>query len=191
MIGDMVASVMDEFEILPPRQGVFVADNARNCTTAIRSLVKHYHPTEPADGRRGRCLGHIINLAAQAFIYGGGNEAFVNDADHAEELSIRDQAAIAEEQRLWRKMGLFGKFHNVVRFIRASHNREQSFNGVVKMLVEQAEAQWADIRGGVHGVGAVAENNERVCESSGNLFRITLTAFGVRDSYLNSLRRSS
>jgi hypothetical protein len=64
-------------------------------------------------------------------------------------------------------MGSFGKFHNVVRFIRASHNREQSFNGVVKMLVEQAEAQWADMRGGVGGVGAVAEYDERQGEWSG------------------------
>ena len=63
-IADIVATVIDDFEILPHQLGVYVADNAGNYTTTIRSLVEHYHPDEPNNSRRGRCLGYIINLAA-------------------------------------------------------------------------------------------------------------------------------
>jgi hypothetical protein len=154
-MADTMAAVIDDFEILPHQLGVYVADNAGNCTTTIRSLVEHYHPEESNNSRRGRCLGHIINLAAQAFIYGHKSEAFVNQAEHAAELSIRDQAAIAEEQRLWREKGAFGKFHNVVRYINSSYLREQRFQSIVKMLVDETAT-----RGG-GGFGAATEYEER------------------------------
>ena len=58
--------------------GVFIADNVGNYNIIIRALVKRYFSNESKGARRGRCLGYIINLAAQAFIYSKKNKAFVN-----------------------------------------------------------------------------------------------------------------
>lgn len=78
-IAEVIAAVVKEFEILPNKLGVYVADNASNCDRACKELVYRLHEGKEDEGsRRSRCLGHIINLAAQAFIYGEKNEAFIN-----------------------------------------------------------------------------------------------------------------
>ena len=125
-IAEVMTGVIEEFEVVD-KLGVFVADNATNCDMACKVLAQRFFPEEEEGSRRSRCLGHIINLAAQAFIYGKENEAFINAAEYSEEVSIRDQTAIAEEQNLWRTKGAFGKLHNLIKFVRASPQRQQAF----------------------------------------------------------------
>jgi hypothetical protein len=139
-IAEIIERVVKEFEI-QDKLGVYVADNASNCNSACNSLVRRLHEGEEDGSRRSRCLGHIINLAAQAFIYGKDNEAFINQAEFEEELSGRDQVAIAREQALWRSRGSFGRLHNIVKWMRASPQRRQEFEMVIKMVVSQAKAR--------------------------------------------------
>jgi hypothetical protein len=136
-IAEIITGVVEEFEI-QNKLGVYVADNASNCNAACRELVLRFHPNEEEGSRRSRCLGHIINLAAQAFIYGKDGEAFVNAAEYTEELTYRDQAAVAREQSLWRSRGSFGKLHNVVKHIKASPQRRQDFQAITEMIITQA-----------------------------------------------------
>jgi hypothetical protein len=142
--GEAIAAIIEaliySFDI-EPKLGVFIADNASNCDTACESLVKRLRPNEDENSRRSRCLGHIINLAAQAFIYGKKNETFIVEAEQVEQLTIRDEQALIREQSLWRTRGSFGKFHNVVKFIRASYLRRREFQAVVEMVVAQSIAR--------------------------------------------------
>jgi hypothetical protein len=60
-----------------------------------------------------RYLGHIINLAAKAFLFRKDADAFKEESETKKKLSKLE--AVRE---LWRKKGLIGKFHNTISFIR-------------------------------------------------------------------------
>ena len=72
-----------EFEI-EDRVGVYVGDNAGNVDTAVEALVRRFQPNESEKGRRLRCCGHIINLAAKVFLLGTNCEAFEDKINIAE-----------------------------------------------------------------------------------------------------------
>jgi hypothetical protein len=149
-IADIVLKLMGEYDIRE-RWGVLVADNAENNDTACKKIVSEIYPTEGDGARRARCFGHMINLAAKAFIYGQNNEGFLVEAEQVFTMTARNQSAVQKEMALWRKKGSFGKFHNVVKYIRASPQREQRFNALLELAVAQI------------GVGVevvTAENNE-------------------------------
>ena len=120
--------------------GVMVADNATNCDSACAALVQQLRPEEDKAGRRVRCFGHILNLAAQAFIYSKENEAFVSEVEQAVELSAHEQQAAKYEMTLWRQRGAFGKLHNVIKHIKASPQRQQQFKRIIKsVLIKRGE----------------------------------------------------
>ena len=104
------------------RLRVYVGDNASNINTAVRFLIRRFHPKEAKNlsVRRLRCFGHIINLAAKAFLFGNDCEAFIDDVEVAERATARDERYLAAEQVKWRSRGPVGKFHNIVAYIRAS-----------------------------------------------------------------------
>lgn len=73
-LAEYVIAVIQELK-LDENIGVFVGDNAGNVDTAIDAIVRRLRPNEAPGLRRSRCLGHIINLAAKAFIHGADVEA--------------------------------------------------------------------------------------------------------------------
>ena len=56
--------------------GVFVSDNVDTNSVAVRLLVKQLKLEPSWLNRRGRCFGHVINLAAKAFLFGSDTAAF-------------------------------------------------------------------------------------------------------------------
>jgi hypothetical protein len=62
-------------------------------------------------------LGHIINLAAQAFLFGKNIEAF-EDGDLADLETV---------YHLWQQAGPVGQIHYLVAFIRSTSQRRQDF----------------------------------------------------------------
>ncbi|EXU94577.1 hAT family dimerization domain protein [Metarhizium robertsii] len=105
------------------RIGAGVCDNASSNDTCLVSLFRQLSPPmteEDIRNHRTRCFGHIINLAARAFLWG-------EDADSFEREAFTEAAFQVEERelRLWRKRGAVGKLHNIVRFIRASPQRRE------------------------------------------------------------------
>ena len=58
------------------RLGVFVADNLETNDVAWKGVINELHPGRDPKASRSRCLGHIINLAAKAFLFGNNTEAF-------------------------------------------------------------------------------------------------------------------
>lgn len=74
-------------------------------------------------------MGHIINLIAKAFLVGNRSETYETDIAVAEDVSDLEGAT-----RLWRKQGAIGKLHNLIRFIRASPQREELFMDLAEAI---------------------------------------------------------
>ncbi|RYP56930.1 hypothetical protein DL770_010799 [Monosporascus sp. CRB-9-2] len=105
-----VLDVIDTFQIRS-KIDYFTLDNAKDNDTAMEVIGAELG-FEGAS-RRGRCLGHTLNLSAKALLFGHDVEAF--------EASIYGEEALTEaEHELWRKKGPVGKLHNMVVTIHRS-----------------------------------------------------------------------
>jgi hAT family C-terminal dimerisation region len=120
-IAASVQQVVQEYEI-QPRLGCFILDNASSNDTAVEMLGKTYkwakneHKT-----RRLRCMGHIINLVAQAFILGEKQEMF-------EQALVRAERGEEDNSvKLWQLCGPIGKLHYTLVFILRTPQRRQAF----------------------------------------------------------------
>jgi hypothetical protein len=72
-----IQSTMKTYNLGESAIGCFVLDNAYNNDTCIRQLGTELGwASDEAKQRRLRCFGHIINLAAQAYLFGEKDEAF-------------------------------------------------------------------------------------------------------------------
>jgi hypothetical protein len=125
-IAEVVIPVLEEYEV-SQNLGVFVTDNADSNDTAIRAILKSLRPDLNISDRRARCLGHIINLAAKAFIFSKGVTAFEASVNAAGESAEFDSDSMQQAQAEWRQRGAIGKFHNIVVFIRSSPQRREAF----------------------------------------------------------------
>ena len=94
-MGDLIEELALQLNL-----GVFIADNVGNVDVAVNVIVHRFLPKEKDEvsPRRSRCLGYIINLAAKAFLLKNDCEAFIEDIDHAERATARDEANLAAEQ---------------------------------------------------------------------------------------------
>jgi hypothetical protein len=75
---------------------------------------------EDIRNHRTRCFGHMLNLAARAFLWGEDPDSFEREAFTEAAFQVEER-----ELRLWRKRGAVGKLHNIVRFVRASPQRRE------------------------------------------------------------------
>jgi hypothetical protein len=130
-IAEVAVPVLQEYGVAA-NLGVFVADNAESNDTAIRHILAAIRPDiKDADSRRARCLGHIINLAAKAFLFGKDVEAFEQVVDSVDDTTSMDSDAMKKAQLTWRSKGAIGRFHNVAVFIRASPQRREAFQSTL------------------------------------------------------------
>lgn len=65
----MLLQVLQDYGINGNNLGWFVLDNASNNDTALAELAKSL--SFDISKKRLRCVGHMINLAADAFLTGG------------------------------------------------------------------------------------------------------------------------
>ena len=119
---EAVLSTMKTYNLKESAIGCFVLDNAYNNDTCIRQLgIELGWASDEAKQRRLRCFGHIINLAAQAYLFGEKDEAFEENL-HKYEAEIK-----AGQLKLWELCGPIGKLHYVVAYIRKTPQRRQAF----------------------------------------------------------------
>jgi len=114
-IAQSIRTVLDAYGITRDRLGVTVSDNASNNDTTVYHLYSSFAidgavSASDAMPYRLRCYGHILNLAAKAFLFGKDANAFESllpdvDAQGREELLLTE----------WRKKGAIGKLHNLVK----------------------------------------------------------------------------
>jgi hypothetical protein len=135
-IASVISQVIQEFN-LSDKLGVFIGDNSGNIDTAVECLVGEFWPNEVGmETRRARCIAHIINLAAKAFLFGNNCDAFVTEMNDLEQNSMNDEAHLVREQERWRQQGVIGKFHNICRYIRQNPQRRQDFMKFIRTCLD-------------------------------------------------------
>ena len=110
-IAEAIVKVIHIYELPSSQIGWFVLDNASSNDTCVAEILKALQIDDTVEHRRLRCLGHIINLAAQAFLFGSEASAFEREIGRAQYEEDK------KELELWRKRGPVGKLHNVVKYI--------------------------------------------------------------------------
>ena len=144
----LIASVLGEYDILK-KLGYVIGDNHGSNDTLCRSLQSHLLEKEiewDAATHRIRCIGHILNLAVQYFLFGNGNDTVASsEVDEVDEDDGSDKSAESDEsgaettrgkksstrgKKGWRKMGPLRKLHNIAVFIRSSVPRFNDFESL-------------------------------------------------------------
>jgi len=111
-----VDEIVQEYGLVPAQLG------ASSNGTFVAALAKTYKwPEKEIATRRLRCFGHIINLVAQAFMFGAESELF----EHT--LQAAEQQLNTGGEKLWKLCGPIGKLHYLVIYIRKTPQRRQQF----------------------------------------------------------------
>ena len=129
-----------------------LGDNHGSNDKLCRILQKRF-PSWNAVQHRIRCIGHVINLAVQAFLFHKDEEAVEVAIQAAEELQREEQHLnIYSEgeynqdeatQEKWREIGALGKIHNIAVWLRRSTERYQAFLKLAKkMLKRDNDTRW-------------------------------------------------
>lgn len=124
VVAEQVVQVIQEYGF-EQKLGYFVLDNASSNDTCVEAILGKIRPDLIKKERRLRCIGHIINLAAQAFLYGKDEEAFTAEVYGASMI-----ADMKKQLDIWRKKGPIGKLHNIVTFIRHTPQRRDQFRSI-------------------------------------------------------------
>lgn len=78
-VAEKIVEVFESFEIPKHKIGYFTLDNAAVNDTTMDFIGEAYDFN--GRSRRGRCMGHIINLAAKTLLFGPDAEVFENQLE--------------------------------------------------------------------------------------------------------------
>jgi hypothetical protein len=123
----IILEVLKEYEIAS-NVGYFVADNHSANDSAIVIVLSELDPAitpTEIEGRRLRCFGHIVNLAAQSLLDPSARELAVAAA----ELEI-DEEAYERSIDAWHAKGPLGKVCRLVKYVLASPQRREEFAAI-------------------------------------------------------------
>ncbi|EXU94991.1 hAT family dimerization domain protein [Metarhizium robertsii] len=140
---------------LAHRVGYFTGDNDAKNDTCLRQLAlelsEEYGVAFDAVSSRTRCVGHIINLSLQAFLFATSKNALQAAMEQAQDEKTEVTVAEALHDQLhstttsqtthrkrrkrndaagWRSIGPLGKLHNIAVFIRNSTVRNDAWDDV-------------------------------------------------------------
>ena len=121
------------------RLGYFVMDNATNNDTMVEAIARNFQEIDgvrydPIEHRL-RCIGHIINLSVQAFLFGrhpdveGNHHGGEGEGEGPSDKELQD----------YRKLGPQGKLHNIIVYIMRSPQRIQKFRRLSKGLMPKRD----------------------------------------------------
>jgi hypothetical protein len=151
----LIMKIIIEYGIVS-KVGYFMMDNAENNETMMRALstskdilqfsinsnkvglLTQFDITYDASHHRLRCNGHIINLAAQAFL-------FSSDEDSLSKLNNTASSIPSQlEMDTWRRKGPLGKLHNIVVYIQRSPQRRAAFQKLSqgRHLIRDNKTRW-------------------------------------------------
>jgi hypothetical protein len=115
---------------LTTRIGNIVTDNASENHACIEVLATKYF--FDARERHVLYMGHVINLMAQAVLFGSDVDAFEPElCTSVEELELQQ----------WRKKGSIRKLHNLIKYITHSSNRREAFYDIQRLQPQPLQSQ--------------------------------------------------
>jgi hypothetical protein len=128
--------VLQDYGIME-KIGILIGDNSTTNDVLCRKMANHLGVENQINWNqthhRLRCMGHILNLIVNAFLFTNGSEEqlmelYDKEDESGEELDDKGQKERANSIRT--KMGVMGKIHNLVVHIRASPNRTKEFEAL-------------------------------------------------------------
>ena len=123
-MGQTLCQIIEEYEITD-RLGYFITDNADSNDKATDYILRTLRPDIPVEDykkRRIRCWGHVMNLAAKAFLFGKDPRAFEIEVEVTRQMNYEEA-----ELEAWRRKGAIGKLHNFIVWVRRSSQRRELF----------------------------------------------------------------
>ena len=111
--------LLQRFGITEATIGYFVLDNVPNNDITLVELSKtlKFDPKV----KRLRCIGHVLNLIAEAYLFGQDASDF--------EAKFKEQG-LQGRRKMWRDRGELGKLHNLVAHVMASGKRTELFTAL-------------------------------------------------------------
>jgi hypothetical protein len=128
---DVLRTVLKEYQLLDDL-GVIIGDNASTNDTLCRTISEWFRENREIEWndeqQRIRCLGHIINLIVQSFLFSSFSLEELDSYD-TQEFEGESLNQIQEQNRKdrFRTLGSIGKLHNIVVHIRSSAPRTAEF----------------------------------------------------------------
>ena len=134
---NVLLPVLQDYGVIR-KLGAIVADNASPNNTLCEIIEDHMLLEEAREWRakhwRIRCIGHIINLAVQAFLF-----ADMMDIEELESYDKKEQQGDTRDKEArrikFRLMGPLGQMHNIVIHIRGSTSRIVEFLELASRLI--------------------------------------------------------
>jgi len=111
-IAKIVVSVINLYKIAD-KISCFVLDNVILNNICVEEILRQLNIDNLVEYRRLRCLGHIINFGAKAFLFGQNLDVFVKEVIVADNINDELKAL-----KIWRVKNSINKFYNVVVYIR-------------------------------------------------------------------------
>ena len=99
---------------LKEKLGYFVFNNADNNNKCVEYILKKMRPELEFYKYRFRCFGYILNLIAQAFLFGTDPDCLAADFFNEDD----DPNDYTRKLKKWRERGPVGKLYNLVTYIR-------------------------------------------------------------------------
>jgi hypothetical protein len=136
---DTLSQVLSEYGVVH-KIGAITADNSGTndtlCRTIASSLSDMNISWNPVS-QRLRCLGHIINLAVQDFLFKGVldlslMESYEEDERNGREITERERR---DKESNFRSLGVLGKLHNINVYSRSSAGRISRFKTIVGRMI--------------------------------------------------------
>lgn len=169
---EKIIQIIQDYEIMS-KLGYFVLDKITSNDTCVDQILRELRPDLNKKERRLQCVGHIINLTAQAFLFGKDVEAFQMEARVA-----RDARLEQRELEIWRQKGSFGKLHNLVKYICYTPQRRERFQAICDedgsgqklqdlMIICDNATQWNSACAMIEGALELRNHISLFCEEYG------------------------
>jgi hypothetical protein len=180
-LASYLLAISEEYEITD-RLGYFTLDNASSNDTCLRTFLPTCNPDITHDGivsRRLRCFGHVLNLAAKAFLYGKNADALEVE-NNANEALNRER----EAQEAWRRHSPIGKLHNVIVAVRITPQRKKHFARISNL--EEPDYAAFELNKDTQKLGII-QNNDTRWNSTYNMINRALKKRREIDSFITRL----
>lgn len=121
---EQILSLIQEYEITS-KLGYFVLNNISSNDTCVGQILRELRPDLSRKERQLQCVGHIVNFAAKAFLFGKDVETFQMEAVVARNARLEQR-----ELEIWRQKGPLGKLHNLIKYICYTPQRREKFQDI-------------------------------------------------------------
>jgi len=134
---DVLLPVLQDYSIIQ-KVGAVIGDNSSTNDTLSQAIEAYLLEEEGLEWDalhwRVRCMGHIINLAVQAFLF--YNSIEIEELESYDKLEKRGELSGKEEiARKFRLLGPLGKLHNILVHMRSTAALVQEFLDLAGRLI--------------------------------------------------------